>query len=67
MRVAHLILGRCNPDSANGVDKTVYNLARHQADLGVEGAIFSMTTKELMLVLGPEVIAIEDLSLNDVE
>ncbi|CAM3384835.1 hypothetical protein [Rhodothermus bifroesti] len=35
MRIAHVLLGRCNPDSANGVDKTVYPLARHQALLEV--------------------------------
>ena len=29
MRIAHVLFGRCNPDSANGVDKVVYQ-AFHQ-------------------------------------
>jgi len=33
MRVIHVLLGRCNPESASGVDKTVYHLARHRAAL----------------------------------
>jgi glycosyltransferase involved in cell wall biosynthesis len=55
MRVAHVLLGRCNPDSANGVDKTVYYLARHQAALGVKVAVFSLTAKEPLPVPGAEV------------
>ena len=52
MRIAHVLLGRCNPDSANGVDKTVYHLARHQAALGAEVAVFSLTAKEPLTVFG---------------
>ena len=55
MRIAHVLLGRCNPDSANGVDKTVYHLARHQAALGAEVAVFSLTLKEPLPVPGAEV------------
>lgn len=55
MRIAHILLGRCNPDSANGVDKTVYHLARHQAALGAEVAVFSLTPKEPIPVPGVEV------------
>lgn len=55
MRIAHVLLGRCNPDSANGVDKTVYYLARHQAALGAEVAVFSLTAKEPIPVPGAEV------------
>jgi glycosyltransferase involved in cell wall biosynthesis len=55
MRVAHVLLGRCNPDSANGVDKTVYYLARHQAALGAKVAVFSLTAKEPLPVPGAEV------------
>lgn len=55
MRVAHLILGRCNPDSANGVDKTVYYLSSRQAALGAEVAVFSLTAKEPLPVPGAEV------------
>lgn len=38
--------GRCNPESANGVDKTIYYLARAQAALGHEIHIVSQTDKE---------------------
>lgn len=55
MRIAHVLLGRCNPDSANGVDKTVYYLACHQAALGAEVAIFSLTAKKPLPVPGAEV------------
>ncbi len=58
MRIAHVLLGRCNPDSANGVDKAVYHLARHQAALGAEVAVFSLTTKEPIPVPGAEVRAL---------
>ncbi len=39
----HILLGRRNPDGANGADKTVYYLARHQVALGAEVAVFSLT------------------------
>jgi len=55
MRVAHVLLGRCNPDSANGVDKTVSYLARYQAALGSEVAVFSLTAKEPFPLPGAEV------------
>lgn len=55
MRIAHMLLGRCNPDSANGVDKTVYHLARHQATLGAEVAVFSLANKDPLPVPGAEV------------
>ncbi len=55
MRVAHLLLGRCNPDSANGVDKSVYHLVCHQAVLGAEVAVFSLTAKEPIAIPGVEV------------
>jgi len=37
--------GRCNPDSSNGIDKTVYNLCRTQATAGHAVAIFSISDK----------------------
>jgi len=55
MRIAHVLLGRCNPDSANGVDKTVYYLAHHQASLGSQVAVFSLTVKEPIPIPGAEV------------
>lgn len=45
MEIVHFLLGRCNPDSANGVDKTVYHLSRAQAMLGHDVAVFSITAK----------------------
>jgi len=45
MRIVHFLLGRCNPDSANGVDKTVYHLSKAQAMLGHDVAVFSITAK----------------------
>jgi len=55
MRIAHVLLGRCNPDSANGVDKTVYYLAHYQASLGGQVAVFSLTDKDPIPVPGVEV------------
>ena len=45
MRIVHFLLGRCNPDSANGVDKAVYYLSKYQAALGHDVAVFSVTPK----------------------
>lgn len=45
MKIAHFLLGRCNPDTANGVEKTVYHLAVIHASLGDEVAIFSINEK----------------------
>ena len=45
MKIMHFLLGRCNPDSANGVDKTVYHLSKAQAMLGHDIAVFSITAK----------------------
>ena len=59
LRVAHVLLGRCNPDSANGVDKTVYYLAKAQASLGTSVRIFSITPKEPIPVPGVEVLTIK--------
>jgi glycosyltransferase involved in cell wall biosynthesis len=47
--------GRCNPDSANGVDKTVYFLARAQAEADNAVAIFSINDKPPIPVPGCEV------------
>jgi glycosyltransferase involved in cell wall biosynthesis len=55
MRIAHFGLGRCNPDSANGVDKAVYHLSRAQAALGNAVAVFQLTTKEPIPIPGVEV------------
>jgi glycosyltransferase involved in cell wall biosynthesis len=55
MRIAHFLLGRCNPDSANGIDKTVYYLSRVQAVLEHEVGVFSITDKAPIDIPGCEV------------
>ena len=52
LRIAHFILGRCNPDSANGVDQAVYHFARTQAALGHPVAVFSLTEKPALPIPG---------------
>jgi glycosyltransferase involved in cell wall biosynthesis len=52
IRVAHFTVGRCNPDSANGIDKAVSSLSRAQARLGHSVAIFSLTDKEPVSIPG---------------
>ena len=57
MRIAHFCIGRCNPESANGVDKTVYYLSRAQAALGHDVAVFSLTDKPALPIPGVNVRA----------
>jgi glycosyltransferase involved in cell wall biosynthesis len=57
MRIAHFCIGRCNPESANGVDKTVYFLSRAQATLGHDVAVFSLTDKPALPIPGVNVRA----------
>ncbi len=45
MKVVHILNGRCNPDSANGVDKTVYYLSKYQAEANNTISVFSVTNK----------------------
>jgi glycosyltransferase involved in cell wall biosynthesis len=52
IRVAHFTVGRCNPESANGIDKAVSSLSRAQARLGHSVAIFSLTEKEPVPIPG---------------
>lgn len=52
MRIVHFTLGRCNPDSANGVDKTVYYLSKTQAALGNAVTVFSLTVKSPIPIQG---------------
>jgi poly(glycerol-phosphate) alpha-glucosyltransferase len=63
LRVAHFSLGRCNPDSANGVDKTVFHLARSQAALGQTVAVFSLTEKPSVPIPGVSVSTCPPLRL----
>ena len=55
MRIAHFVLGRANPDNANGADKTVYFLARAQARLGNSVGVFSLSSKEVIPIQGARV------------
>ncbi len=55
MRIAHFGLGRCNPDSANGVDKAVYHLSMTQAALGGTVALFELTAKDPIPIPGVDV------------
>ena len=57
MRIAHFMLGRCNPDSPNGVDKTIYHLSRNQAALDNEVCLFQVTEKPVIDVPGVDVRA----------
>lgn len=52
MKLLHYVEGRCNPDTANGVDKTIYYVCREQARLGHEVHLASTTDKEMIVVEG---------------
>lgn len=52
MRILHFLLGRCSPDSANGVDKTAYYLSYYQAQMGNTVGIFSLSSKEDLPIPG---------------
>lgn len=54
-RIAHFLLGRCNVDSANGIDKTVYHLAVRQASAGHDVRVLSLTPKPALPVPGATV------------
>lgn len=45
LKIVHVLRGRCNPDTANGVEKTIYNLAVHQNRLGHRIYIYGTTKK----------------------
>jgi glycosyltransferase involved in cell wall biosynthesis len=54
LRIAHFMVGRCNPDSANGVDKSVYYLSSAQASLGEDVSLFSVSSKPPIPIPGVE-------------
>ncbi len=58
VRVVHVTWGRCNPESANGVDKSVYHLAHAQAALGADVTVLAVTTKEAIPIPGVKVRAV---------
>lgn len=45
MVILHIVLGKCNPDRANGVNKTVYFLAKFQKQLGHEVHVYGISNK----------------------
>lgn len=55
LRIAHFTIGRCNPDSANGIDKAISSLSAAQARLGQTVSVFSLTAKPPLPIPGVEV------------
>jgi glycosyltransferase involved in cell wall biosynthesis len=55
MKIIHFLLGRCSPDSANGVDKTIYYLSKAQSRLGHKVFVFSMSPKNSLPIGGVDV------------
>lgn len=55
LRIAHFHLGRCNPESANGVDKTIFHLSSRQAAAGHRVAVLSLTPKPAIPIPGVDV------------
>jgi glycosyltransferase involved in cell wall biosynthesis len=56
MKIVHILQGRCNPDSANGVDKTIYHLSFQQAVMGHDVHIFSITNRPAISIAGVTVV-----------
>lgn len=52
MRIIHFLEGRCNPDSANGVEKTIFHLAYQQAVLGHEVHLVCVSDKPEIPIAG---------------
>lgn len=52
MKILHFLKGRCNPDTANGVEKTIYHLAMNQAALGHEVQIIGISPKPAIPIPG---------------
>lgn len=46
MKITHLVGGRCSGESANGVDRSIVQFARHQARLGHEVKLMGITHKD---------------------
>lgn len=55
MKIIHFLVGRCSPDSANGVHKTIYHLTKMQAQQGHEVAVFGISGKEVIPLPGIDV------------
>jgi glycosyltransferase involved in cell wall biosynthesis len=59
MKILHFIEGRCNPDTANGVDKTIYFLTRELAAFGHEVHLISETKKDPIEIPGVSIHRVE--------
>ena len=55
MKILHFLEGRCNPDTANGVEKTIYHLAINQARLGHKVSVYGVSKKSTLPIEGVEV------------
>jgi len=55
LKIVHILRGRCNPESANGVERTVLHLAHWQAKAGHEVAIFGLSAKAPIPIDGVDV------------
>jgi glycosyltransferase involved in cell wall biosynthesis len=55
LSIVHILRGRCNPDSANGVERTLFNLACCQAKAGHKVSIFGLSAKDLIPINGVDV------------
>lgn len=52
MRIVHVLVGRCNPQGANGVDVSVSSLSKSQAEAGHDVFLFCLTQKECLPIGG---------------
>ena len=52
MRIVHVLVGRCNPHSANGVDVSVSSLSKSQVEAGHDVFLFCLTKKECLPIGG---------------
>jgi glycosyltransferase involved in cell wall biosynthesis len=52
MRIVHVLVGRCNPHGANGVDVSVSSLSKSQVEAGHDVSLFCLTEKECLPIGG---------------
>lgn len=52
MRIVHVLVGRCNPNGAKGVDVSVASLSKSQAEAGHDLFLFCLTQKECIPIDG---------------
>jgi glycosyltransferase involved in cell wall biosynthesis len=56
MKIIHFLAGRCNPDSANGVEKAIYYIAVNQSAQGHDTYIFGISEKPPLPIAGVTVV-----------